>query len=67
MAAAYLGLLLTAAAFGPQGPVKPEAPIPKPDELEQKIQAALKRAGVTVVDSPARIGEAVTELIQAKK
>ncbi len=42
MAAAYLGLLLTAAALAPQGPLKPDAP--KPDELEQKVQAALKRA-----------------------
>ena len=44
MAVACLGLLLTVAVL-PQGPRAPGAPgTPKPDELDQKIQAALKRA-----------------------
>jgi len=42
MVAAYLGPLLAAAIFAPQGPVKPDTP--KLDELEQNVQAALKRA-----------------------
>ena len=42
MAAACLGLLLTVTAILPQGPKAPGTP--KADELQQKIQAALKRA-----------------------